>query len=63
MEANVVLIQSAEIFSFENRMAMVQKYADFYLFVLANEDENELMVMDLLDCMSDCLAALKAKGE
>lgn len=44
-------------------MAMVQKYSDFYVFVLANEDENELMVMDLLDCLNDCLTALKTKGE
>ena len=44
-------------------MAMVQKYADFYVFVLSHEDENELMVLDLLGCLSDCLGALKGKGE
>lgn len=51
------------MFMFEDYTVMVDKYLDFYVFALADTEENELMLQDLLSCLSKCINGLKAKTE
>ncbi len=56
-------LTAAEIFSFNDKMIMVQKFQDFYVFLMADGNENELVILDLLGTIADCLIKIKPKGE
>lgn len=54
--------KEAEIFSFDGNVVQVKKYKDFYVFLVASEDENELIMMELLGCLHECLMQMASKG-
>lgn len=44
----------AEIFHIEEYTVLVRNYKDFLVFLVASEDESELIMNELLTCLHEC---------
>jgi hypothetical protein len=47
-------ITLAEIFHIEEYTVLVRNYKDFLVFLVASEDESELIMNELLTCLHEC---------